>query len=325
MPNPSRRAASCCRVAVVKGGRGRRLSVSRSTDRTASRASPDARRGVLRRPRRREPRLADLLPVEPDETRRERRAVRRRQLGMDRPVVPRREGLDLRLALADEAERHRLHPPGRAAARQLAPEQRREAVADQVVERAPRLPGPHQVHVDVARPRQGRAHRRRRHLVEGNAVHRHVADGVPFREPFQHLPGDRLALAVGIRRQHQGLGLRQRLRHRRERPGGTLAGLVDDREAVPGLHRARLRRQVADMAPGRDHPVVPAEIGADGPRLGGRFDDHHVPAAARRLACAAAPRCASIVSRHGPPPAADPGPFPAPRNGRRRLAAQTAK
>ena len=129
--------------------------------------------------------------------------------------MPRHESLDLRLALADEAERHRLHAPGRAAARQLAPEQRREPVADQVVECAPRLPGPHQVHVDVAGPRQGRAHRRRRHLVEGDPVHRHVADGVSFREPFEHLPGDRLALPVGIRRQHQGLGVRERLRHRR--------------------------------------------------------------------------------------------------------------
>ena len=35
MPKPRRRAASCCRVAVVKGGSGWRLSVSRSIDETA--------------------------------------------------------------------------------------------------------------------------------------------------------------------------------------------------------------------------------------------------------------------------------------------------
>ena len=38
------------------------------------------------------------------------------------PVGPRREGLNLRLVLADEEKRHRLHPPRRPAARQLAPE-----------------------------------------------------------------------------------------------------------------------------------------------------------------------------------------------------------
>ena len=36
MPKPSRRAASCCRVEVVKGGRGLRRSVSRSTDDTVN-------------------------------------------------------------------------------------------------------------------------------------------------------------------------------------------------------------------------------------------------------------------------------------------------
>ena len=41
--------------------------------------------------------------------------------------------------------------------------------------------------------RQSGAHRRRRHLVEGDAVHRHIADRVPLPEPGQNLPGDRLA------------------------------------------------------------------------------------------------------------------------------------
>ena len=245
---------------------------------------------------------------------------------MDRPVLPRHEGLDLRLAAAEQPERHRLHPPRRAAARQLAPENRREPVADQVVERPTRLPGPHQVHVDIARPRQRRAHRRRRHLVERDPVHRHVADGVSFREPFQHLPGDRLAFPVGVGRQHQGLGALQRLRHRRERPGGALAGLGDHREAVLGLHRARLRRQVAHVAPGRDHPVFPAEIAADCPRLDRRFDDHHMPAATLRLPAAAAPRSPPPAPCHGPSPgAADRLRFPAPRNGRRRLTARNPK
>ena len=73
---------------------------------------------------------------------------------------------------------------------------------------------------------------------------------------------------------------------------------------------AGLGRQVADMAPGRDHPVGRAEIAADGPRLDRRFDDHHVPAAARRLPAPAAPRSPPPAPCHGPPPAADPRTLP---------------
>ena len=84
-------------------------------------------------------------------------SVRHRRGPRHGPVGPRSEGLNLHLALADEKKRHRLHPPRRPAARQLAPENRREAVAHQVVERAAHLPGLDQVHVDVPGPRQGRA------------------------------------------------------------------------------------------------------------------------------------------------------------------------
>ena len=82
-----------------------------------------------------------------------------------------------------------------------------------------------------------------------------VADRVPFGEPVQHLPGDRLALPVRVGGEDQPLGILQRPGDRAERPGGRLAGLVDHRKPVPGIDRARLRRQVANMAAGRHHPV----------------------------------------------------------------------
>ena len=221
MPKPSRCNASCCRVAVVKGGRGRRRSVSRSADRTASRDSPMRFAASCANSSIARPSSPTALP-----------SSRHRVAGNGTPSAAASSAWTVQdcrgtkasisaSAVADEAQRHRLHPARRAAARQLAPENRREAVADQVVECAPRLPGPHQVHVEIPGPRQGRAHRRRRHLVEGDPVHRHVADGISFREPFEHLPGDRLALAVGVGRQHQGLGVRKRLRHRRQRPSGA--------------------------------------------------------------------------------------------------------
>ena len=62
--------------------------------------------------------------------------ARRRQRRDQRPVFAGDELLDLELAVADEPQRHRLHPAGRARARQLAPQHRREREADEIVERA---------------------------------------------------------------------------------------------------------------------------------------------------------------------------------------------
>ena len=171
------------------------------------------------------------------------------------PVSARHEGLDPGLALADQAQRHRLHPARRAAARQLAPQHRRQAVADQVVEGAPRLPGLDQVHVDGAGVVERRPDRLFGHLVEGCALDPPAADCVPLLQPVQNLPGDRLALPVRVGGEHQPVGDRQRPGDRAERPGRPPPGLVAHGEAVLRLHRARLRRQVRDMAPGRHRPA----------------------------------------------------------------------
>ena len=56
--------------------------------------------------------------------------------GLDGPVFVGAEGLDLGLAVAHEAQRHRLHAAGRAGARQLAPQHRRQGEADEIVEGA---------------------------------------------------------------------------------------------------------------------------------------------------------------------------------------------
>ena len=78
----------------------------------------------------------DLLAVGADQARLEGLVARRRQRGDERPVFARDELLDLELAVADQPQRHRLHAAGRARARQLAPQHRRQREADQIVERA---------------------------------------------------------------------------------------------------------------------------------------------------------------------------------------------
>src|SRR5690606_4467343 len=70
----------------------------------------------------RQVKLVKLLTLEVAEACGEGRALRSLEVDVDRPVLSGAEGLDLRLALADETQRHRLHAPGRAAARQLAPQ-----------------------------------------------------------------------------------------------------------------------------------------------------------------------------------------------------------
>ena len=90
---------------------------------------------------------------------------------------------------------------------------------------------------------------------------------------FQHVPGDRLALAVGVGGEDHAVGV--------------LHGAGDVGEALGGLgrrppiawrnrrrvDRAVLGRQVADMAEGGQDLVVLAEVLVDRLGLGRRFDD----------------------------------------------------
>ena len=113
----------------------------------------------------------DLLAVGADEARLEGLAARRRQRRHQRPVFARDEFLDLELAVADEPQRHRLHPAGRARARQLAPQHRREREADQIVERAAGQIGVDQRPVDLARMLHRLGHR-----LLGDGVEDHALD-----------------------------------------------------------------------------------------------------------------------------------------------------
>ena len=289
-----------------RGGEGRRRAAAQRIAfdrRHREPRRPDARCRILRRRGRRKPVLRDRGPVQTAERGREDRAVLRPDLRPDRPVAPRREGLDPGLALADQAQRHRLHPARRAAARQLAPEHRREPVADQVVERTARPPRLDQVHVERPRALQRRAHRVRRHLVERDPADRRAAEGAARFQPGQHLPGDRLALAVRVGRQHQGLGAPERPGDRAQRPGRPPAGLGDHGEPVLRLHRARTGRQVRDMPPGRERPVFRSQILRQRARLGRRFDHDHMPPAPAPPAGLFLSASPLSASRHGPPSA----------------------
>ena len=90
-----------------------------------------------------------------------------------RPVFARLEGLDLHLALDDQAQADRLHPSRRFRAGQLAPENRGKVEADEVIERAAGQISLHQRRVDVA----GMGHRLG-HGGFGDRVEGDAADGL---------------------------------------------------------------------------------------------------------------------------------------------------
>ena len=116
------------------------------------------------------------------------------------------EFLDLQLAVADEPQRHRLHAAGRARARQLAPEHRREREADEIIERAAREIGVDQRAVDRARVLHRLGHRLLGDGVEHDALDLLALQRVLLLEHFEHVPGDRLALAVGVGGEDQLVG-----------------------------------------------------------------------------------------------------------------------
>ena len=158
---PSLRLASCCSVLVVNGASGCRCCsrCAHAGDRPGRAVQVVLRRSAASTPvlrstfsPSRSTRLAvnvALLALAP------------RQLGLERPVLDRDEGLDLALAIDDHAHGDGLHAPGGQAAPNLAAQEVADRVADQAVEDAARLLGVDAVHVDAARIVAARPGRRR--------------------------------------------------------------------------------------------------------------------------------------------------------------------
>ena len=118
------------------------------------------------------------------------------------------------------------------------------------------------MHVERAGGGDGGLHRPLRDLVEDDAA------DAPARQPGgdRDMPGDRLALAVGVGRQEDGIGLADRLAERGDRLPLLGADLVGRREVVAGVDPQGAAGQIADVAERGAHDVARAEVFAD--RLG---------------------------------------------------------
>ena len=128
--------------------------------------------------------------------------------------------------------------------------------------------------------RRGCAHRLGHRLL-GDGVEHHPLDRLAVQrllllEHFEHVPGDRLALAVGVGRQDQLVGAFDRPRDVVEALLRLGIDLPDHAEIGVGIDRAVLRRQVADMAERGHNLIAAAEILIDRFRLGGRFHQHEI-------------------------------------------------
>ena len=200
-----------------------------------------------------------------------------RQRG-DLPVFFRDEALDLGFAVADEAQRHRLHAAGRAGARQLAPQHRRQVEADEIVERAARQIGVDQRHVDIARIGHRVEHGLLGDGVEDDALDRLVAEHRFFfstSSTCQEIASPSRSGSVARKRPSDvlhGVGdvLQPLVRGGVDFPGHL--------EVLVGQHRAVLGGQVADMAEGGQHLVAGAQILVDRLGLGRRFHDDDIHA-----------------------------------------------
>ena len=159
-------------------------------------------------------RLAAELPVGPEVAARSPRAGRRERRAAPRTFPDRtsrpmshhaaaRNAIRSRSRCDDEPRRHRLDATGREPAHDLLPEDRRDLVAVEPVEDAPRLLRVDEPLVDVAGLVERLLDR-----VAGDLVEDHPADGHLRLQHLEQVPGDRLALAILVRREQQLVGVR---------------------------------------------------------------------------------------------------------------------
>ena len=275
-PKPSLREASCCKVLVANGGAGWRCTCFFSTLSTRNCRASIAATARLASASFARPNLSSLLPSSSAQARLEVGAAWRGERRLDAPVFLRLERLDLVLALADQAQRHRLHASGRARPLQLAPEHRRQREADQVVERPACLIRIDQAIVQVARVAHRLEHGAPGDLVEHHPLDVDAVDRAAVLERGEQVPGDRLALAVRVGRQVEVVGVLERLRDLGDPLLPVGEQLVDDPEVLVRQHRAVLLRQVAHVTVAGQHAVARAQVLVDVPGLGRGFDDDDV-------------------------------------------------
>ena len=289
------------RLLLELGGRERRggLPAAQLLSNLADDEGAARNRGAQDRGLRRGAR-ANLLPAHLHQLRRERGRRPPLQPRRQRPVLLGHEGGDLFFPPADHLDRHRLHPSRRQAPTDLRPQQRGEGVPDDPVEDAARLLRVELALVEGAGMRHPVGDPLFRDLVEQHALDRRgggsrtrgsglrllsAGGGLRLlRRPFPFLPrvgpdgvgdvpGDRLALPVGVGREEYG---RRQPRGIQNVPEDLLPLLDDDvrgGETVLDVDSEAAFRKVLHVPHGgKDLEPLPQDL-LYRLRLRGRLDD----------------------------------------------------
>ena len=191
-------------------------------------------------------------------------------MGRNGPVLFDLELLDFHFPFADQPQRHRLYPARAQTAGDRLPEEGTDLVSDETVHDAPRLLGVDFLHVDRYGLVDCRPNRPGGDLVEEHPPHFLLA----VAQLAGHVPGDGLALPVGIGREEDLIG-----RPRRAAEVFHDLFLARDRhvfglETVLDVDAQALGRQVPYMAHGRHDLEILAQVLLDRTGLGRGLHDN---------------------------------------------------
>src|SRR5262245_55788102 len=215
----------------------------------------------------------EVLAVLLDEVRAEHRRLPGLEVREHGPVLFGDEGSDLALAVADQFERHRLHPPRRQSAPYFVPKDRAHLVAHQTVQDAARLLRVHLLGIHLARVLEGLLDGAARDLIEDHPTHLLLGSNPEF---FLEMPADRLSLAVRIGRQVDGRRVLGGGLELVQDPFARCEDLVVGCEPLLDVDAQLLPGEIPNVPHGGLHHEVPSEIFVDRLRLGGGLDDHEV-------------------------------------------------
>ena len=192
----------------------------------------------------------------------------------DGPVFAGAERLDLHLALDDEAEADRLDAARGFRAGKLAPENRREVEAHEIIERAAGEVGLHQLHIHVAGVLHRLCHRGFGDRVEDHAGNGGVLlDRPAFAKRLFEVPGDRLTLTVRVGGENQRVVVLQGIGDGFDMLLRIVRNLPCHGKSLVGIDRSVLGRQVAHVAITGQHLELGSKILVDCLGFSRRFDD----------------------------------------------------
>ena len=118
--------------------------------------------------------------------------------------------------------------------------------------------------------------------VEDHTLDRLIGQRALLAQHLKNVPGNRLALTIGVGRENQLVGAFDRAGDIVHPLLGAFVDLPDHLEIGVRIDRAVLGRQIANMAKRGQHLIAGAEILIDGLGLGWRFNDnniHEIPTA----------------------------------------------